>query len=72
MTLLSWRVKKKQINKTEKAKNQLLRSSKVVKKLAVKLNAPLNVLSAHLILINNFYIGLMERLAGVAKGLPGD
>ena len=43
----------------------------MVKKLAVKLNAPLNVSSAHLVLLYNFYIGLMERLAEVAEGLPG-
>ena len=40
-------------------------------KLTVKLNAPLNVFNAHLILIHDFYIGLMERLAGVAEGLLG-
>ena len=44
----------------------------MVKKLAVQLNAPLSVSSAHLVMIYNFYIGFMERLAGVAEGLPGD
>ena len=43
-----------------------------MKKLAVQLNAPLSVSSAHLVLIYNFYTGFMERLAGVAEGLPGD
>ena len=42
-----------------------------MKKLPVRLNAPLNVLNTHLILIHNFYIGLMERLAGAAEGLLG-
>ena len=41
----------------------------MVKKLAVKFNTPLN---ARLVLIYNFYTGLMERLAVVAEGLPGD
>ena len=67
LILLSWSVnnknRKKQKKKTKQ--NQLLCSSKVVKKLAVKLNASLNVPSAHLILIHNFYIGLIERLEGV-------
>ena len=44
----------------------------MVKNLAVQLSAPLSMSSAHLVLIYNFYIGLMERLAGVAEGLPGD
>ena len=55
----------------QKNQNQLLYTSKVVNKLPVKLNAPFNILNAHLILIHNFYIGLMERLAGVAEGLLG-
>ena len=53
----------------QKSQNQLLYTSQVVNKLAVKLNAPLNVLNAHLILIHNFHIGLMEWLAGAAEGL---
>ena len=44
----------------QKTQNQLLHACKVVNKLAVKLNVPLNVSSAHLTLIHNFYIGLME------------
>ena len=47
--------------------NQLC-SRKMVKKLAVKFNTLLN---ARLVLIYNFYTGLMKRLAGVAEGLPG-
>ena len=41
-------------------------------KVAVKLNAPLNVSKAHLILIHNFYIGLMEKLPRMSEGLLGD
>ena len=41
----------------------------MVKKLAVKFNTPFY---ARLVLIYNFYTGLMERLAGLAEGLPGD
>ena len=55
----------------QKSQNQLLYISKVMNKLSVKLNAPLNALNASLILIHNFYIGLMERLAGAAEGLLG-
>ena len=49
----------------QKTENQLLYTSKVVKKLAFKLNSPLNVLNARLILIHNFYIGF--RLAVAAE-----
>ena len=30
------------------------------------------LLNARLVLVYNFYTGLMERLAGVAEWLPGD
>ena len=43
----------------------------MVNKLQVKLNAPLNVLNGHLILIHNCYIGLTKRLAEAAEGLLG-
>ena len=43
-----------------------------MKKLAVKLNAPLSVSSAHLVLIYSFYIELIERLEGVSEGQLGD
>ena len=68
LILLSWSVNNKNRKKQKKAKqNQLLCSSKGVKKLAVKLNASLNVPSAH-----NFYFRLIERLEGVTERFPED